>query len=164
MTDKITPQQRSYVMSRIRSRNTRPELIVRRFLWHQGYRYRLCVGKLPGRPDIVIRKHKIAIFVNGCFWHGHTVHNMHLPQTNTEYWAAKIERNQQRDIENGIKLRQMGWTVITLWECELTAKRRQATLDRLNETLRLLGARPYPLSPQQDLSIAAEPPSDYFPS
>lgn len=164
MTDIITPQQRSYVMSRIRSRNTRPELVVRRYLWREGYRYRLCVRRLPGRPDIVIRRLKVAIFVNGCFWHGHTAHKMHMPQTNTEYWAAKIERNRQRDVEIGIKLRQMGWTVITLWECELTAKRRQETLERLNETLRLLSNKPYPLTPQQDLNIAAEPQPDYSPS
>ncbi len=164
MTDIISPQQRSYVMSRIRGRNTRPELIVRRYLWRLGYRYRLCVSKLPGKPDIVLRKFKVAIFVNGCFWHGHTTHTVHIPHTNTEYWTTKIERNRQRDIENGIKLRHMGWTVITIWECELTAKRRQATLDRLVEALRLLSRAPYPLTPQQDLSIAAEPPTDYNPS
>lgn len=164
MTDIVTPQQRSYVMSRIRSRNTRPELTVRRHLWREGFRYRLCVRQLPGRPDIVIRKLKVAIFVNGCFWHGHTAHTMHVPHTNTEYWTAKIERNRQRDVEVGIKLRQMGWTVITLWECELSVKRRHETLERLSETLRLLARKPYPLTPQQDLSIAAEPPADYAPS
>lgn len=150
-------------MSRIRSRNTRPEMAVRRYLWRQGYRYRLCVRKLPGRPDIVIRRLKVAIFVNGCFWHGHG-HITRRPDTNAAYWSSKIEGNKRRDIENGIKLRQMGWTVITIWECELAPKRRDATLARLGEALRLLQASPYERTDNQDLSLAAEPPSDYFPS
>ncbi|MCM1450801.1 MAG: very short patch repair endonuclease [Clostridium sp.] len=164
MADRITPQQRSRIMSRIRSKNTRPELIVRRFLWSLGYRYRLCVAKLPGKPDIVIRKLKVAIFVNGCFWHGHSAHKTHTPQTNAEYWKKKIEGNKRRDIEVGIKLRAKGWTVITIWECELTPRRRQETLDKLGETLRLLGGCPYARTDSQDLSIAAEPQFDYNPS
>ena len=150
-------------MSRIHSRNTRPEMTVRRFLWREGYRYRLCVGKLPGRPDIVMRSIKVAIFVNGCFWHGHE-HLRRSPQTNAEYWSKKIETNRRRDMENGIKLRHMGWTVITIWECELTAARRADTLRRLAETLRLLGASPYRRTDLEDLSIAADPPADYQPS
>ena len=164
MADRITPQQRSRIMSRIRSKDTRPELIVRRFLWSMGYRYRLCVSKLPGKPDIVIRRLKVAICVNGCFWHGHSAHKMHAPETNAEYWKKKIETNKRRDIEVGIKLREKGWTVITIWECELTAKRRQQTLDRLGETLRLLGGYPYTRTDSQDLQVAAEPPFDYNPS
>ncbi len=155
--DIFTPQKRSSVMSRIRSRNTRPELVVRRFLWSRGYRYRLCVNKLPGRPDIVMRKIKVAIFVNGCFWHGHKAHSRQLPATHADYWAKKIADNQQRDLENGIKLRQAGWTVITIWECELTPRRREATLERLDNTLKSLARAPYNLSDQETLNIAAEP-------
>lgn len=163
MTDVFSPERRSYVMSRIRSRNTKPELVVRRYLWSKGYRYRLCVGKLPGRPDIVMRRIKVAIFVNGCFWHGHS-HIKRSPSSNAQYWAGKIENNRRRDLENGIKLRQAGWTVITIWECELAPARRSETLERLAETLRLLGASPYRRSDLQDLSIAADPPADYLPS
>lgn len=164
MTDIVSPQTRSRIMSRIRSRNTRPEMTVRRYLWREGFRYRLCVGKLPGRPDIVMRKLKVAIFVNGCFWHGHEVHGKEGPKTNKEYWSAKIEANKKRDIENGIKLRQMGWTVITIWECELSPKNQQETLERLGETLRMLKASPYKRTDLQDLNLAAEPPASYNPS
>lgn len=157
MTDILTPEQRSHVMSKIRSRNTRPELIVRKFLWGQGYRYRLCVKKLPGRPDIVIRRLKVAIFVNGCFWHGHKTHIHRLPSSNTEYWKNKINNNQKRDLENGIKLRHMGWTVITIWECELSPRRREETLMRLEETLKMLARAPYQRSDLDDLNLAAEP-------
>lgn len=157
MTDIFTQDKRSQVMSRIRCRNTKPELVVRRFLWSQGYRYRLCVNKLPGRPDIVFRKLKVAIFVNGCFWHGHKTHRMHIPASNTDYWSKKIAANQQRDFENGIKLRQMGWTVITIWECELTPRRRAATLEKLDATLKALARAPYQRTDLDDLNIAAEP-------
>lgn len=161
--DIVSKEQRSKIMSRIRSQGTRPEMAVRRYLWRLGYRYRLCVRRLPGRPDIVIRRLKVAIFVNGCFWHGHS-HMKRMPEANAAYWSAKIEANKQRDVENGIKLRQMGWTVITIWECELAARRRQATLERLGETLRMLEQSPYTRSDAADLSVAAEPPADYFPS
>lgn len=164
MTDRITREQRSKIMSRIRSRNTRPELIVRRFLWSKGYRYRLFVSKLPGRPDIVLGRLKVAIFVNGCFWHAHSTHKVSVPTSNAEYWTKKIETNKKRDFENGVKLRQMGWTVIVIWECELTKKRRSETLDKLAETLRLLDNNPYTRSEQQDLNVAAEPQFDYSPS
>lgn len=164
MTDRITSEQRSKIMSRIRSRNTRPELIVRRFLWSKGYRYRLFVSKLPGRPDIVLGRLKVAIFVNGCFWHAHSTHKVSVPASNAEYWTKKIETNKKRDFENGVKLRQMGWTVIVIWECELTKKRRSETLDKLAETLRLLDNNPYTRSEQQDLNVAAEPQFDYSPS
>ncbi|MDE7376885.1 MAG: very short patch repair endonuclease [Muribaculaceae bacterium] len=164
MTDRLTPEQRSHVMSRIRSRNTRPEMVVRRFLWSEGYRYRLCVGKLPGRPDIVMRKLKVAIFINGCFWHGHDAHKRHTPKSNVDYWSKKIENNKRRDIENGIRLRSMGWTVITIWECELAPKLRAATLAALGETLRLLASTPYRRTDSDALNIAAEPEFSYSPS
>lgn len=161
MTDKFTPQQRSKIMSKIRSRNTRPELIVRRYLWHAGYRYRLCDRRLPGRPDIVIRRLKVAIFVNGCFWHGHKSHVRSLPQSNEEYWRKKITDNQARDLENGIRLRRMGWTVITIWECELTPRRKERTLEKLAETLRLLSGSGYRYAQAEEYRIAAEPSASY---
>lgn len=162
MADTVSPQKRSYIMSRIRSRDTRPEMAVRRHLWRQGYRYRVCAPKLPGRPDIALGRLKVAIFVNGCFWHGHD-HASRCPATNPAYWAKKIEANKRRDFENGIRLRQMGWTVVTIWECELAPKRRADTLRRLDETLRRLAQSPYTRTDLQDLDAAAEPMADYNP-
>lgn len=110
---------RSRVMSRIRSKDTAPELRVRRALWHAGYRYRLHVADLPGRPDIVLGKHHMAIFVHGCFWHGHGCRRFHWPRTNAAYWRAKIERNMERDRQARERLALLGWDVRTVWTCEL---------------------------------------------
>ena len=155
--DKMTPQQRHVCMSHIRSRDTKPELKVRRWLWRHGYRYRLNVKSVPGKPDIVMRRYRTAIFVNGCFWHGHNValpqvKNEKLkvkneevenstcckiPQTNREFWVGKIERNKRRDERNYEVLQENGWHVIVVWECQLTAKRMEQTMReverRLNE-------------------------------
>ena len=136
MTDKLTSTQRHLVMSHIRSRNTKPELKVRKWLWNHGYRYRLNVKGVPGKPDIVMRKYHTAIFVNGCFWHGHHVELgvgseelgvagskcCKIPQTNREFWVNKIQRNQQRDQQNYQLLKDNGWQVIVIWECQLKAK------------------------------------------
>lgn len=171
MTDRMTPQQRHHCMSRIRSTNTKPELVVRRFLWRNGWRYRLHRKGLPGKPDIVISRLKTVIFINGCFWHGHEC-NKRLPQTNADFWQRKIERNRQRDIENGIALRRLGWNVITIWECELHKAVRDATLERLLNTLRSFETspikqvqQPYAFyNPDYDYNpVAAEPDSDYRP-
>ena len=116
--DKLTSQQRSKCMSRIRSADTKPELIVRRWLWSRGYRYRKNCRRLPGTPDIVLRRYGAAIFVHGCFWHGHESH-LRLPKTNVEFWEKKIARNRERDEQNKAKLREMGWSVLTVWECQL---------------------------------------------
>jgi DNA mismatch endonuclease (patch repair protein) len=118
MTDKMTPEQRHHCMSRIRSKNTKPELQVRRWLWSHGYRYRLNVKGVPGKPDIVMRPYRTAIFVNGCFWHGHEP-CCKIPQTNREFWVSKIKRNQERDRENYQMLQDNGWQVIVVWECQL---------------------------------------------
>ncbi len=120
-------KKRSSVMARIRSRDTKPEWIIRRYLFSRGYRYRKNLKGLPGTPDIVLRKYGIVIFIHGCFWHGHEVDG-HLPHTNREFWEKKIERNKLRDARNKEKLRQMGWHVMTVWECQLKPAVRKRTL------------------------------------
>lgn len=119
-------------MSQIRSKNTRPELLVRHFLWTSGFRYRLHGKKLPGSPDIVLSRYKTVIFVHGCFWHGHSpCKQFKMPNTNTEFWQAKIERNQARDAQAIANLKAMGWQVIVLWECEIQGKAGRPRLVRL---------------------------------
>lgn len=133
MADVHTSQVRSYNMSRIRSKNTKPELIVRKYLFSLGYHYRLNVAKLPGKPDIVIGKYKIAIFINGCFWHGHEGHPCFvLPKTKTEWWQNKIKRTQKRDLQHIKDLKQKHWNVITIWECQLKPKKKEQTLFQLS--------------------------------
>ena len=142
MTDIMTPQQRHYCMSQIHSKDTTPEKRVRQWLWQHGYRYRLNVKGVPGKPDIVMRKYRTAIFVNGCFWHGHDVELVvsseqlvvkssnccKIPQTNREFWVAKIKRNQERDQQNYKVLEENGWQVIVLWECQLKPKKLEQTM------------------------------------
>jgi DNA mismatch endonuclease (patch repair protein) len=109
-------------MSRIRSRDTSPEMIVRRLVHGMGYRYRLHVARLPGKPDIVLQRLKRIIEVRGCFWHQHPgCIDSHIPKSRLEYWGPKLARNQRRDEENGRKLRQLGWQVCVVWECETKA-------------------------------------------
>ena len=120
MPDVMTPQQRHYCMSKIRGKGTKPELLVRHWLWSHGYRYRLNVKSVPGKPDIVLRKYHSAIFVNGCFWHGHEgCSNYVVPQSNTKFWIAKIGRNRERDQKEYNALNEAGWQVIVIWECQL---------------------------------------------
>lgn len=120
MPDVLTPQQRHRCMSHIRSKATKPEMLVRKWLWAHGYRYRLNVKSVPGKPDIVMRKYRTAVFVNGCFWHGHEGCKLFvMPKTNTEFWQNKIEYNRQRDKRNYDILIQNGWQVIVLWQCKL---------------------------------------------
>lgn len=136
MPDKLNPQQRHKCMQSIRSKNTTPELLVRRFLFAHGFRYRLNVKKLPGTPDIVLRKYRTAIFINGCFWHGHNgCRYFVMPKTNTGFWQAKITRNQERDLQRRIDLRKLGWHTITIWECQLKPMTREQTLLGLEKTL-----------------------------
>ena len=136
MPDILTPEQRHKCMSHIRSRNTRPELIVRKYLFACGFRYRVNVKRLPGTPDIVLKKYRTVIFVNGCFWHGHEgCRYFVLPKSNVEFWSAKIERNRTRDLQQRIRLRDMGWHVIQLWECQLKPHERIRTLESLVYTL-----------------------------
>ena len=141
--DKLSAEQRHKNMAAIRSKDTKPEMIVRRGLWKRGFRYRLNHKRLPGHPDLVLRKYRTCIFVNGCFWHGHLVDMQALensecckiPKTNREFWVAKIRRNKERDKEEQRKLAAMGWHCITVWECELTPKKREATIESIVFTL-----------------------------
>lgn len=116
--DTVTPEQRSDIMRRIRSKNTKPELALRRLLRELGIRYRLH-GALPGSPDIVIRKQKKAIFIHGCFFHQHSCKNGRMPKSNQEFWRQKFERNRERDARNLADLERLGWSALVVWECEL---------------------------------------------
>ena len=107
-------------MSRIRGKATKPELLVRHWLWSHGYRYRLNVKSVPGKPDIVLRKYRTAIFVNGCFWHGHEGCSLYsVPKSNTDFWIAKVQRNRERDRQEYKDLHDAGWQVVVIWECQL---------------------------------------------
>lgn len=130
MADKMTPSQRHYCMSRIRGKATKPELLVRHWLWSHGYRYRLNVKSVPGKPDIVLRKYRTAIFVNGCFWHGHEGCSLYsVPKSNTDFWIAKVQRNRERDLQEYKALHDAGWQVIVIWECQLKS-------DKIDDTMR----------------------------
>ena len=119
-TDVFTPEQRSAVMARVKGRDTGPELAVRRLLTAMGVRYRLQRRDLPGRPDVALGPRKMAVFVHGCFWHGHDcARGSRKPKANAEYWAAKIARNRARDGRNVGDLAERGWRALTVWECEL---------------------------------------------
>jgi DNA mismatch endonuclease (patch repair protein) len=123
---------RSYNMSQIRSKNTKPELVVRKYLFAKGFRYRLHVKALPGKPDIVLPKYRTLIFVHGCFWHGHrNCRYFVVPKTRTDWWLNKINRNRELDAENILKLSIVGWNIITLFECELKKNNITSTLDKI---------------------------------
>ncbi len=127
--DNRTKEQRSNCMKNIRSKNTTPELIVRKFLYNKGYRYILHDKKLPGKPDIVLRKFNTVIFINGCFWHGHkNCSEAKKPKSNSEFWKTKIISNQQRDKKNIESLSKLGWSVLTIWECQLQKDLMESTL------------------------------------
>lgn len=131
--DKIT---RSYNMSRIRAKNTKPEIIVRSYLFGKGFRYRLHSKNLPGKPDIVLPKYKTVIFINGCFWHGHEgCRYFVVPQTRTDWWLGKIRLTQKQNVENTKKLEAAGWKVLTIWECQLKNELREQTLLHLTDLL-----------------------------
>lgn len=121
MADTITPKRRSEIMSHIKSKDTSIELMVRRYLFKLGYRYRVNYKKLPGKPDIVFTKNKIAIFIHGCYWHGHDCESRyaHTSKSNKMYWGPKIQRTQQRDQKHIAMLEADGWKVIVLWECQI---------------------------------------------
>ncbi len=120
MTDILSPQRRSKLMARVSSKDTKPEWILRSALHRLGFRYRLGGCGLAGRPDLVLRKHKAAIFIHGCFWHAHRdCKRATLPRTNADFWKEKLEGNVRRDAENARALAAEGWTVVTVWECEL---------------------------------------------
>lgn len=138
MADVHTPEQRSYNMSRIHSKNTKPEELVRKFLFSQGFRYRKNDAKLPGKPDIVLPKYKAVIFVNGCFWHGHEGCRYFVwPKNNAEFWKEKITGNIQRDKHNHQLLANQGWRLIEIWECQLMKSVVDNTLQNL--VLQIIG-------------------------
>lgn len=129
MTDVHSKEVRSRNMARIRSKNTKPEIMVRKFLFSKGFRYRIHVKSLPGKPDIVLKKYRTVIFINGCFWHGHeNCPDFMIPQTRTEWWKNKIERNIERDRQEKQELKNTGWNVMTIWECDLKPMKRTNTL------------------------------------
>ena len=169
-------------MAAIRGKNTKPEMIVRRGLWKRGFRYRLNHKRLPGHPDLVLRKYRTCIFVNGCFWHGHNValpqmsegrskmedviensECCKIPTTNRDFWVAKIRRNKERDKEEQKQLAAMGWHCITVWECELKPSQREQTLDSIAFTLNHIYLQdhsvPKPYEPMEEeigMPMAAE--------
>ncbi|HAE43867.1 MAG TPA: very short patch repair endonuclease [Clostridiales bacterium] len=120
MVDKLTAEKRSEIMSKIKGKNTTIEIKVRKYLFSKGFRYRKNGKRYPGTPDLVLPKYKTAVFINGCFWHGHENCKLYrLPKSNVEFWQKKIERNQTNDLLNRTKLEEMGFQVIVIWECEL---------------------------------------------
>ncbi len=138
MTDVVSSEKRSQMMSGIRSKDTRPEMIVRRALHARGFRYRLHVKDLPGKPDLVFPRYRSVVMVHGCFWHGHSCHLFKVPSTRTEFWLAKIGRNRERDAEVRQALAGLGWRVLEVWECELRDARKagyQPVVERIAEWL-----------------------------
>jgi DNA mismatch endonuclease (patch repair protein) len=130
MPDVFNPEERSRIMAKVRGENTSPERLVRSLIHKMGYRFRLNVKDLPGKPDIVLKKHKKVIFVHGCFWHQHEgCPHAARPSSNTEYWNKKLDRNMIRDRENVQKLEYLGWKVLVVWECEI--KDREKLVERL---------------------------------
>lgn len=158
----MTSQQRSYNMSRIRGTNTKPEMIVRKWLWSHGFRYRLNHRLLPGKPDIVMRKYRTCIFVNGCFWHGHDGCRFYtVPKSNVDFWKTKVARNKERDLKVQRQLAEMGWHCITIWECELKGEKQASTLASLAFTLNEIflndrRTKDYGLQTTEEISMAAE--------
>ncbi|RYZ84836.1 MAG: DNA mismatch endonuclease Vsr [Proteobacteria bacterium] len=143
MADVHDKATRSFNMSRIKSKDTKPEMIVRRFLHSQGFRYRLHVKDLPGKPDIVLPKYKTVIFVHGCFWHGHEgCRYFVVPKTRTEWWLSKINRNRLNDAKKKHTLEVIGWNVVTIWECHLKGDKIDFILNQLLNEI-ILNADPY---------------------
>lgn len=138
MADVHTPEKRSFNMSRIRSKDTKPEMLVRKYLFAQGFRFRLHDKKLPGKPDIVLPKYKTVIFIHGCFWHGHEgCRYFVVPKTRTDWWLAKISRNRELDGLNVQKLEEMGWRVLVVFECGLKSEKQQDTLNLIVSQLKV---------------------------
>lgn len=176
--DKVSPQRHAN-MAAIHSKDTKPEMVVRRYLWGRGFRYRLNHKRVPGKPDIVMRKYRTCIFVNGCFWHGHHINLLFdnlqstisssecckIPNTNREFWVEKICRNMARDIKVKQRLSEMGWHSITIWECELKPSKRERTLQSLVYTLNKIYLHERTIKryemPEEVPAMAAENISEY---
>lgn len=136
MADRISKKQRSKNMAAVKNKDTKPEITVRSHLHRQGFRYRLHDKNLPGKPDIILKKHKTVVFVHGCFWHGHKCKKGTIPSTNIEFWAEKIGKNIVRDKNIEEKLINLDWKVITIWECDLQIKNREKTFSKLVQEIR----------------------------
>lgn len=132
-----TKDKRSSVMSKIRSKNTKPEIILRKALFSKGFRYKIHDKKLPGKPDIVLPKYRTVIFVHGCFWHYHSdCKEGKVPKTNTKFWSEKLSKNIERDVKHNLALNALGWKILTVWECEIE-KRLNVVLDKLIAEIKL---------------------------
>ena len=137
MADVLTPKQRSYNMSRIHGKDTKPEELVRKYLFSQGFRYKKNDARLPGKPDIVLPKYKTVIFVNGCFWHMHEGCKYFVwPKNNAQFWREKILSNVERDKRNFEQLRSMGWRVLVVWECEIKKATQETVLHSIAEKVK----------------------------
>lgn len=177
MADTMSPEQRSRIMAAIRSKNTKPEVMVRRYLFGRGLRYRIHAKNLPGHPDIVLPKYKTIVFVNGCFWHGHSgCAHYRLPSSNRDFWETKITRNRERDSAQEEELRKLGWRVLRVWECEIRrVADRQERLERLyaeitgkqpqdTAPIRAISEQtPYDEIDSDSMAAAAEPEKAYSP-
>jgi DNA mismatch endonuclease (patch repair protein) len=123
MSDIYSKSKRSDIMSRISGKETKPEVLVRKFLFANGFRYRKNVKSLPGKPDVVLPKYRTVIFINGCFWHGHDCRRGTLPTTNVDFWKTKVYENIERDKRNIAELKLQGWNIIVIWQCEIRSKK-----------------------------------------
>lgn len=136
MADVFSKSKRSEIMSRIRGKGTGPEMVIRKALFARGFRYRLHVKNLPGKPDIVLPKYNAVIIVDGCFWHGHkNCKFFRMPKSRISFWRKKIEANRVRDVKNSRKLRRLGWNVIQVWECQLSTLKYEKTIQRILDNL-----------------------------
>lgn len=132
MAEKIDRGTRSYIMSKIKKTNTKPEIIVRSFLFKKGLRFRIHANKMPGNPDILLPKYRTVLFINGCFWHCHPGCKYNKPpKSRQEYWIPKLKRNVERDLNNKMELKKLGWKVIVVWECDLKKIKQEKTLEKL---------------------------------
>lgn len=160
----MTPEQRSRCMAAIKGKDTKPEMIVRKYLFSHGLRYRVNNRKLPGSPDIVLKKYKTVVFIDGCFWHGHEgCKYFRLPKTNVDFWRHKIAMNIARDYANNVDLHLTGWKVLRIWECDIKTKvKREETLERLYNAIvkTEYKSSTYGSTPSS-ASIAAEPSATY---
>ena len=163
MADVLTKEQRSRNMAAIKGKDTKPELIVRKYLFSRGLRFRVQVRKLPGNPDIVLPRYKTVIFVDGCFWHGHEGCKYYrLPKSNIEFWKEKIDRNIARDIRNEEELKSLGWHVIRVWECDIKkVSERDVFLQDLYNTITRPNHKELYETGVDYIQIAAEPNSEY---